>query len=423
MEKRDLIIIGGGSAGMAAAVAAYDKGIRDILILERTEFLGGILNQCIHNGFGLTHFKEELTGPEFLSRFVDQVKERGIKYKLRTNVTSLTKDKVVTYVNAEDGCVSVQAKALVMAAGCYERSAGAIGIPGERPSGVITAGQAQLYLNEYGYLVGKKVFILGSGDIGLIMARRMTLEGAKVLGVAELMPYSNGLNRNIQQCLIDFGIPLYLSHTVTKVIGKSKLEAIEISQVDEKMQPIPGTEKRFDVDTLLLSVGLIPNNDLLDKAGLPKASTRGSQVDERMQVVGAPGIFSCGNVLHVHDLVDYVVAEGKVAGEGAAEYLLGSLKEEEENETLLTAAGDGIGYVVPSRINLLNAPEQIELKFRVRKPSKNVYIVYSLNGKVLKKVLKLAIIPSEMEIFKLPKSLLDETRGTLTVSLEAKEEK
>lgn len=423
MEKRDLIIIGGGSAGMAAAVAAYDKGIRDILILERTEFLGGILNQCIHNGFGLTHFKEELTGPEFLSRFVDQVKERGIEYKLRTNVTSLTKDKVVTYVNAEDGCVSVQAKALVMAAGCYERSAGAIGIPGERPSGVITAGQAQLYLNEYGYLVGKKVFILGSGDIGLIMARRMTLEGAKVLGVAELMPYSNGLNRNIQQCLIDFGIPLYLSHTVTKVIGKSKLEAIEISQVDEKMQPIPGTEKRFDVDTLLLSVGLIPNNDLLDKAGLPKASTRGSQVDERMQVVGAPGIFSCGNVLHVHDLVDYVVAEGKVAGEGAAEYLLGSLKEEEENETLLTAAGDGIGYVVPSRINLLNAPEQIELKFRVRKPSKNVYIVYSLNGKVLKKVLKLAIIPSEMEIFKLPKSLLDETRGTLTVSLEAKEEK
>ena len=421
MESRDLIIIGGGSAGMAAAVAAYDKGIKDILILERTEFLGGILNQCIHNGFGLTHFKEELTGPEFLSRFVDQVKDRGIEYKLRTNVTSVTKDKVVTYVNAEDGVVSLQAKAIVMAAGCYERNAGAIGIPGERPSGVITAGQAQLYLNEYGYLVGKKVFILGSGDIGLIMARRMTLEGAKVLGVAELMPYSNGLNRNIQQCLIDFDIPLYLSHTVTKVIGKSKLEAIEISKVDEKLRPIPGTEIRFDVDTLLLSVGLIPNNDLLDKAGVAKSSTRGSQVDEQMQVIDAPGIFACGNVLHVHDLVDYVVAEGKVAGEGAAEYILGQLEPAEEGQTILTAAGEGIGYVVPSRINLRNAPEQIELKFRVRKPSKNVYLVYSLNGKVLKKTLKLAIIPSEMEIFKLPKSLLSESSGTLTVSLEPKE--
>lgn len=421
MESRDLIIIGGGSAGMAAAVAAYDKGIKDILILERTEFLGGILNQCIHNGFGLTHFKEELTGPEFLSRFVDQVKDRGIEYKLRTNVTSVTKDKVVTYVNAEDGVVSLQAKAIVMAAGCYERNAGAIGIPGERPSGVITAGQAQLYLNEYGYLVGKKVFILGSGDIGLIMARRMTLEGAKVLGVAELMPYSNGLNRNIQQCLIDFDIPLYLSHTVTKVIGKSKLEAIEISKVDEKLRPIPGTEIRFDVDTLLLSVGLIPNNDLLDKAGVAKSSTRGSQVDEQMQAIDAPGIFACGNVLHVHDLVDYVVAEGKVAGEGAAEYILGQLEPAEEGQTILTAAGEGVGYVVPSRINLRNAPEQIELKFRVRKPSKNVYLVYSLNGKVLKKTLKLAIIPSEMEIFKLPKSLLSESSGTLTVSLEPKE--
>ena len=419
MINRDLVIIGGGSAGMAAAVAAYDKGIKDILILERTEFLGGILNQCIHNGFGLTHFKEELTGPEFLSRFVEQVKERGIEYKLRTNVTGVTKDKVVTYVN-EEGCVHVQAKAIVMAAGCYERNAGAIGIPGERPSGVITAGQAQLYLNEYGYLVGKKVFILGSGDIGLIMARRMTFEGAKVLGVAELMPYSNGLNRNIQQCLIDFGIPLYLSHTVSKIIGKSKLEAIELSQVDERLRPIPGTEKRFDVDTLLLSIGLIPNNDLLDYAGIAKSPTRGSMVDEHMQTLSAPGIFSCGNVLHVHDLVDYVVAEGKVAGEGAAEYIQGTLKEGGE-DLVETQAGDGIGYVVPSRINLDNAPDTVELKFRVRKPSKNVYVVYSLNGVTIKRVLKLAIIPSEMEIFKLPKASL--AKGTLTVHLEPKEEK
>lgn len=421
MISRDLVIIGGGSAGMAAAVAAYDKGIRDILILERTEFLGGILNQCIHNGFGLTHFKEELTGPEFLSRFVDQVKERGIEYKLRTNVTGVTKDKVVTYVNAEDGVVEIQAKAIVMAAGCYERNAGAIGIPGERPAGVITAGQAQLYLNEYGYLVGKKVFILGSGDIGLIMARRMTLEGAKVLGVAELMPYSNGLNRNIQQCLIDFDIPLYLSHTVTKVIGKGKLEAIEISKVDEKLHPIPGTEIRFDVDTLLLSIGLIPNNDLLDKAGIAASSTRGAKVDEHMQTLSAPGIFSAGNVLHVHDLVDYVVEEGATAGEGAAEYILGQLKEESK-QTIETQAGEGIGYVVPCRINLENAGDNVELKFRVRKPSKNVYVVYSLNGQPLKRMLKPAIIPSEMEIYKMPKALLTEG-GTLTVSLEPKEDK
>ena len=421
METRDLVIIGGGSAGMAAAVAAYDKGIRDILILERTEFLGGILNQCIHNGFGLTHFKEELTGPEFLTRFVKQVQERGIEYKLHTNVVAVTKDKKVSYVNAKDGAITLQAKAIVMAAGCYERNAGAIGIPGERPAGVITAGQAQLYLNEYGYLVGKKVFILGSGDIGLIMARRMTLEGAKVLGVAELMPYSNGLNRNIQQCLIDFNIPLYLSHTVSKIIGKGKLEAIEISQVDEKFRPILGTEKRFDVDTLLLSIGLIPNNDLLDKAGVAKSSTRGASVDEHMQSINAPGIFSCGNVLHVHDLVDYVVAEGAVAGEAAASYLQGTLKES-EGPCLETVAGEGIGYVVPSRINLANAGENVELKFRVRKPSKNVYVTYSLNGQVLKKTLKPAIIPSEMEIARLPRNLLGEEGGTLTVSLLAKEE-
>lgn len=421
MKQRDLIVIGGGSAGMAAAVAAYDKGIRDILILERTEFLGGILNQCIHNGFGLHEFKEELTGPEFLTRFVKQVEERNIEYKLNTNVIGVSKDKVITYVNEEDGCVEIQAKAIVMAAGCYERNAGAIGIPGDRPSGVITAGQAQLYLNEFGYLVGKKVFILGSGDIGLIMARRMTLEGAKVLGVAELMPYSNGLERNIQQCLKDFNIPLYLSHTVTKVIGKSKLEAIIISQVDEKMQPIPGTEKRFDVDTLLLSVGLIPNNDLLDKAGVEASSTRGAKVDERMQTLSIPGVFSCGNVLHVHDLVDYVVAEGRTAGQGAADYIQGNIPSE-KGAYISCVAGNGIGYVVPSRVHLEGDGDSVEVKFRVRRPSKNVYIKYDLNGEVVRKVLKLAIIPSEMEIYRIPKNLLKSNSGTLTVSLEPKEE-
>ena len=418
METRELVIIGGGSAGMAAAVSAYDQGIRDILILERGPFLGGILNQCIHNGFGLTYFKEELTGPEFLTRFVKQVQERGIDYELNANVTAISKDKQVSYVS-QKGAHVIQAKAIVMAAGCYERNAGAIGIPGERPSGVITAGQAQLYLNEYGYLVGKKVFILGSGDIGLIMARRMTLEGAKVLGVAELMPYSNGLNRNIQQCLIDFGIPLYLSHTVSKVIGKGKLEAIEISKVDDKLNIIPGTAQRFEVDTLMLSIGLIPNNDLLDKIGIPMSSTRGSKVNEHMETE-VEGIFSCGNVLHVHDLVDYVVEEGKVAGMGAAKYLKGELKRHEK--LLYTKAGDGIGYVVPASIDLLNAEDKVQLKFRVRKPRKDVYVEYRLGDKLLKRMLKPAIIPSEMEIISLDKSLL-EGEGELTVSLVDKEAK
>ena len=419
MKHVDLLVIGGGSAGMAAAIEAYDNGIKDILILEKGEFLGGILNQCIHNGFGLHEFKEELTGPEFLTRFVNQVEERHIPYKLNSYVTSITKDKVVTYVNSSDGAVEIQAKAIIMATGCLERSAGAIGIPGERPAGVITAGQAQLYLNEYGYLVGKKVFILGSGDIGLIMARRMTLEGAKVLGVAELMPYSNGLNRNIQQCLIDFNIPLYLSHTVTRIIGKDKLEAIEISKVDEKLVPIKGSQQRFDVDTLMLSVGLLPNNALLNNIGIKQSKSRGSCVNEHMETE-VDGIFSCGNVLHVHDLVDYVVEEGRVAGKGASLYLNGKLNR--SSNEITTVAGDGIGYVVPSVIDLETADDSIEIKFRVRKPSKNVYIEYSCDGEIIKKVYKMAIIPSEMEIYKLDKKLLKNNYKTLKVSLVSKED-
>ena len=418
MEKRQLVIIGGGSAGMAAAVAAYDKGIRDILIIERTAFLGGILNQCIHNGFGLHEFKEELTGPEFLTRFAKQVEERGIEVELEANVLSLTKDKVVTYISKK-GEKSIQAEAVVNAAGCYERNSGAIGIPGTRPAGVITAGQAQLYLNEYGYMVGKKVFILGSGDIGLIMARRMTLEGAKVLGVAEIMPYSNGLNRNIQQCLKDFDIPLYLSHTVSKIIGKEHLEAIEISKVDEKMAPIPGTEMRFEVDTLLLSIGLIPNNSILDQAGAILGSTRGSKVNQNMET-SIPGVFSAGNVLHVHDLVDYVVEEGRQAGEAAAKYLQEG--EQVAAERIECVPGEGIGYVVPSWIDLASAGENIPLKFRCRKPTKNVYISISFNGVEIKKMLKLAMIPSEMEIIKLPKSLLNANSGKLEVALRPKGE-
>lgn len=419
MINKDLVIIGGGSAGLAAAVGAFDAGVRDILILEKLEFLGGILNQCIHNGFGLTEFKEELTGPEFAARFIKQVKERNIDYRLETTVTDISKDKVVTYTNEKEGAVEVKAKAIIMAAGCYERNAGAIGIPGTRPAGVLTAGQAQLFLNEYGYLAGHKVFILGSGDIGLIMARRLTLEGAKVLGVAELCAWSNGLNRNMVQCLYDYDIPLYLSHTVSKIIGKNRVEAIEISQVDAHNQPIKGTEKRFDVDTLILSIGLVPNNNLLSNIGVPTGRSKGAAVDENYET-SIDGIFSCGNVLHVHDLVDNVVSEAREAGKAAAAYLNGELSR--DKNALNVNAGEGIGYVVPSSINLKTLGQNVSFKFRVRKPSKNVYIDYAQNGKTLKSVFKPVIIPSEMEIQKLPSNLFD-LAGDITISLREKEVK
>ncbi|MDY5440930.1 MAG: NAD(P)/FAD-dependent oxidoreductase [Candidatus Enteromonas sp.] len=416
MKTVDLLIVGGGSAGLSAAVSAYDAGVRDILVLEREAVLGGILNQCVHNGFGLHEFKEELSGPEFLTRFVRQAKERNIRCELLASVVKITPSKVVTYVSPR-GAEEIQAKAIIMASGCLERSAGAIGIPGERPAGIITAGQAQLYLNEYGYLVGRRVFILGSGDIGLIMARRMTLEGAHVLGVAEIMPYSNGLNRNIQQCLKDFDIPLYLSHTVTNCFGHRRLEGIEISQVDERLSPIPGTEKNFDVDTLLLSVGLIPNNGLLNKMGAKKSGTRGSEVDDFLQTT-IPGVFSCGNVLHVHDLVDYVVEEGRVAGKNAAKYLENELSF---GPVIETKAGRGIGYVVPGRIHVEGEEPTVPIKFRVRKPCRNVVITYSQNGVILKKTPKLAMVPSEMEIFRLPRNLLSK-EGDLVVECLPKEE-
>ncbi len=416
MKKIDLVIIGGGSAGLAAAVGAYDSGIRSILIIEKMSFLGGILNQCIHNGFGLGEFKEELTGPEFAQRFISQVKERNIEYMLNTTVVNITKDKVVSIISPK-GAEEIQAKAIINALGCYERNAGAIGVPGDRPSGVLTAGQAQLFLNEYGLLAGKKCFILGSGDIGLIMARRLTLEGAKVLGVAELCAWSNGLNRNMVQCLDDYGIPLYLSHTVSKVIGKSRLEAIELSEVDAQSRIIPGTAKRIDVDTLILSIGLVPNNNLYDNLGIQTGRSRGSAVDESYQT-SFPGFFACGNVLHVHDLVDNVVAEAREAGKAAAEYIKGNLNE---GQRLNVAAGDGIGYVVPSRL-AYDKDKKATFKFRVRKPSKNVYIDYSQNGKIVKSIFKPVIIPSEMEVESIPESLFEEN-GDITLSLRQKEEK
>ena len=329
MRTIDLVVIGGGSAGMASAIQAKKDGIDDILILEKDECLGGILNQCIHNGFGLTEFKEELTGPEYVTRFVDEVKALDIPYKLNAQVTDITSDKKVTYSSKEDGLVTVQAKAIVVATGCFERTAGQIQIPGDRCSGIITAGTAQKYLNIHGFMCGKKIVILGSGDIGLIMARRLTLEGAKVICVSEIMPYSNGLNRNIAQCLDDYNIPLYLSRSVSKVIGKDRLEKVILSAVDEKMQFVPGTEMEIECDTLILSVGLIPYVSLLKYINCPISSTKGAVVNEHMETM-IDGIFSAGNCLHVHDVVDFVTDEGRLAGHGAALYLNNLLPQGEE---------------------------------------------------------------------------------------------
>jgi NADPH-dependent 2,4-dienoyl-CoA reductase/sulfur reductase-like enzyme len=413
--ERDLVVIGGGSAGMATAISAYDNGVKDIIIIEKSRFLGGILNQCIHNGFGIEEYKEALTGPEFLSRLAVEVKSRNIEVRYQSNVIGLSKDKIVTYSNAEQGVVQIRAKAVVLAVGCYERSSGAIQIPGDRPSGVITAGTAQLYLNEMGCLVGKRVFILGSGDIGLIMARRLTLEGAKVLGVSEILPYSNGLDRNIIECLNDYDIPLYLSHTVTRIIGKSHLEKIEISQVDDKFVPIPGTEKTFEVDTLLLSVGLIPNNDLLTKIGLPLSKSRGAIVDEH-KMTDIPGIFSTGNVLHVHDLVDYVVAESRSTGKAVSVYMQGKLNL--QSPYFETRSGSNILYITPNKVRMANVESSLTLKFRVSRPLKNQFIVFTFNGKVIKKMVKLAVAPSEMQKVNLPKSLFDQDTGELVISTE-----
>ncbi len=412
MKQVDLVIIGGGSAGMAAAIQAYDEGIRDILILEKDARLGGILNQCIHNGFGLTEFKEELSGPEYLQRFVDQVKERGIKFKLQSFVLNITKDKVITYSNAEEGVVEIQAKAIVMATGCYERSAGAIQIPGDRPKGVITAGTAQKYLNINGYLVGKRVVILGSGDIGLIMARRMTLEGAKVLCVCELMPYSNGLQRNIAQCLNDFNIPLYLSHSISKIVGKEKLEKVVVSQVDEKFQFIPGTEMEFECDTLMLSIGLIPYVSLLNNIDCPTSSTRGAIVYDNMETM-IDGIFACGNCLHVHDVVDFVTIEGRNAGHGAAQYI----KEKEEHGSLKIEVDPNLAYVVPQFVRT-PVKEDLTLKFRVRKEIRDKKVVVRHKDEVVFSQVKLVMIPSEMVILTIKKEKLQDITEPLKVSVE-----
>ena len=407
MTKRDIVIIGGGPAGLAAALAAKAEGAESILILERDKELGGILNQCIHNGFGLHTFQEELTGPEYAARFIQRVEEQKIEYRLNTMVMDISPEKVVTAMSREDGMYQIQAKSVILAMGCRERPRGALNIPGYRPAGIYSAGTAQRLVNREGFMPGKKVVILGSGDIGLIMARRMTLEGAEVKVVAELMPYSGGLKRNIVQCLDDFGIPLKLSHTVVDIKGKERVEGITLAQVDENRRPIPGTEEFYDCDTLLLSVGLIPENELSGQAGVELSNvTSGPVVNESLET-NVEGIFACGNVLHVHDLVDFVSEEAANAGRNAAAYVLEGEKKDDSGEMKLTLSPEnGVRYTVPSEIRLSHMADEQLVRFRVDAVYKNCYIRAYLDGERVFSRKKQVAAPGEMEQIKLKKEQL-----------------
>ena len=441
MRYCQAVVIGGGCGGLAAATKLKHEGLSDVVLIERDIELGGVLNQCIHNGFGLTTFKEQLSGPAFAERYEREAVDIGVEIKMGTMVTHMSSDRVIEYVSKEEGYQKLKADIIILAVGCYERSRGALGIPGERPAGVYTAGQAQRYLNIDGHMVGKKVFILGSGDIGLIMARRMSLEGAEVLGVAELMPYSNGLPRNMKQCLDDFGIPLYLSHTVTNIYGRDRLERIEVTKVDDKRQPIKGSEMYFDIDTLLLSVGLIPENTLAEEARIEMdPSIRGPIVDENY-MTSVPGIFACGNGLHVHDLADFVTKQAGEAAVGAARYyeaLKQRLKEandgdeaetfglspDDDDESLAsnsyceTHAGNMVSYVVPAKLHKKSLPKAVTLYFRVRKPMNDVTIEISKGDKLMRSIHKDVVIPSEMEQVVIAGKHLEEADGDLTVQIK-----
>ncbi len=408
----DIVVIGGGPAGMAAAVAAYDAGCKDVVILDREPRPGGILMQCIHNGFGLHRFGEELTGPEYAARYEDMVLQRGIPVYTETTVTAVTADKVVTAQN-RSGILQMQAKAVILAMGCRERSRGALNVCGSRPAGIFSAGTAQKLINCMGYQVGKRVVILGSGDIGLIMARRLSLEGADVAAVCEVMPYSGGLTRNIVQCLHDFDIPLYLSTTVVQIHGEKRLEGVTIAQVDTNRQPIEETRRYIPCDTLLLSVGLIPENELTRAAGIPMDPvTGGAMVDENCQT-GIDGIFACGNVLQVHDLVDYVSEEAERAGTGAATYVQGL---QAEGATLAVQAGSGIRYVVPQTIR--SAAEDVALFFRVAQPCERVKLTVTSGEQVLIAAQRRNTAPGEMEKLVIPAAQLQSATEALTVHLE-----
>ena len=408
MKDYDIVIIGGGPAGLAAAVAAKKAGNDKILILERDSELGGILNQCIHNGFGLHTFKEELTGPEYAWRFIQQVLDLGIEYKLNTMVMDISKDRVVTAMNREDGMFQIPAKAVILAMGCRERPRGALNIPGYRPAGIFSAGTAQRLVNIEGYMPGREVVILGSGDIGLIMARRMTVEGAKVKVVAELMPYSGGLKRNIVQCLDDYGIPLKLSHTVVDIEGKEHITAVTIAEVGPDRKPIPGTEERYTCDTLLLSVGLIPENELSRSAGVEISRvTNGPVVNESLET-NIPGVFACGNVLHVHDLVDYVSEEATRAGANAARYVANGCKEADDNWVIQVEATDGARYTVPSTIRPAEMDDSLTVRFRVGAVYKNAYTSVYFDDERIRHAKKRIMAPGEMEqVILLRKQILE----------------
>ena len=420
MKAYDIVIIGGGPAGMAAAVAAKKQGIDRILILERDHELGGILNQCIHNGFGLHTFQEELTGPEYADRFIEQVKSYNIEYKLNTMVMDVSRDKRVTAMNREEGMFEIQAKAIIFAMGCRERSRGALNIPGYRPAGIYSAGTAQRLVNMEGFLPGREVVILGSGDIGLIMARRMTLEGAKVKVVAELMPYSGGLKRNIVQCLDDYGIPLKLSHTVIDIKGKERVEGVTLAEVDENRRPIEGTEEFYSCDTLLLSVGLIPENEISGSMGVElNPITSGPKVNERLET-SIEGVFACGNVLHVHDLVDFVSEEAAAAGKNAAMYVQEGESVSEQGRKIKLRPLEGVRYTVPEAINPMRIGEKLTVRFRVGNVYQNCYIsVYFDEERVLHRKRQI-VAPGEMEEIKLSKEELLKypNLDTITIKIE-----